>query len=189
VQYFWDLKFVLVLSPYLCLYLSFCMSTKTIIFIRHAKSSWTDLSMKDYDRPLDDRGRKDAPIMAEKLNHEIPYLDKLLASTANRAWTTAAYFAEKMGVKAEGFQDLYHAPPSTYLGHINQLSEEVRTVALVGHNPGMTEIALHIEEGSIYDLPTCGIIIATVSGEVKWDKVDWVDMNLQKILTPKEKNY
>jgi phosphohistidine phosphatase len=163
--------------------------SKTIIIIRHAKSSWTDLSMRDFDRPLDDRGLKDAPMMASKLKDFGVKPDVLISSAANRALMTANFFSGEFGLAVKEEKSLYHAPPSAYLEKINGLSEDITTVVFFGHNPGVTDLANEIEPGIIDDLPTCSITIAEVKRDLRWEDIDWRHMTLETILTPKQKNY
>lgn len=162
------------------------MAQKTIVFIRHAKSSWTDLSMRDYDRPLDSRGLSDAPIMARKLMELGIKPDLIVSSGAKRAQETAAFFSKEADLPYVIEENLYHAPPSSYMSVVNSLAEKINTVCLVGHNPGMTDIANLVKEGSTDDLSTCGIVIASVEGDKSWEEVDWTDTRLIKILTPKQ---
>ena len=85
---------------------------KTIYFIRHAKSSWADMSLRDIQRPLNARGLRDAPFMAKMLKGRGVQLDAIVSSPANRAFTTATYFAEAFGLKSADIivkQDIYEA--------------------------------------------------------------------------------
>ncbi len=163
--------------------------SKTIIIIRHAKSSWSNLLIKDHERALDARGHRDAPDMALKLQAAGYKPDVLITSDANRAQTTAAYFSTVFDKDFVLEPSLYHAFPDKYLEQINNLDEDIKTVALFGHNPGVTEIALNISPSIIDDLPTCGIIIASMPDDIKWSNADWMHMSMERILTPKQKNY
>jgi phosphohistidine phosphatase len=162
---------------------------KTTIIVRHAKSSWIDLSQQDFDRPLDDRGNRDAPAMAAKLKGKGYSPDIFLSSSAMRAKTTAHYFGVEFGMEVMLHKKLYHAEPEVYMDLINDLDESISTCILFGHNPGVTHIANLISEGSTYDLPTCGIIIATTPASVKWSDISWNHMTLVEILTPKNVSY
>lgn len=163
-------------------------SVKKIIIVRHAKSSWVDYSLSDFDRPLDKRGIHDAPVMAERLRDEghIPQL--IFTSSAIRAKSTAAFFAQTFGVKAEETKALYHGEPDDYLEILTRLPEEVNCVALFGHNPGITFIANLIKPGCADNIPTCGIIVAEMPG-TSWEKADWSSMHLVRILFPKENKH
>ncbi|MBK9255243.1 MAG: histidine phosphatase family protein [Saprospiraceae bacterium] len=158
---------------------------KTIIFVRHAKSSWTDESLSDFDRPLDTRGLHDAPIMAEKLKSFIPVLEMIISSPANRALSTARYFADKYGAEISIDRELYHGLPDNYLDAIRELEENTKSVALFGHNPGLTFLANLIKPKCTDNLSTCGIIIAQAPDSIRWNKIRFSDMNLVQILFPK----
>jgi phosphohistidine phosphatase len=158
---------------------------KTIVFVRHAKSSWDDFRLTDFERPLDARGTHDAPMMAKKLKKEGIHADIIYSSPAVRALTTAQYFASEFGLKIRQESNLYHGFPQHYLGVIQSLKEDISGVMLFGHNPGLTHVANEIERGCIDNLPTCGIVIAQASESLDWQDVDYNKMKLVKILYPK----
>ena len=89
------------------------MQTRSLLIVRHAKSSWDDLSQKDFDRPLNDRGKKDAPAMAKRIHKEKNIeLDAIISSPAKRAFTTAKFFAEEFNIKKKNiieWPELYEA--------------------------------------------------------------------------------
>jgi phosphohistidine phosphatase len=162
------------------------MKSKFVIFIRHAKSSWMDLSIRDFDRPLDNRGNKDAPAMARRLEDAGFIPDAIISSAAKRAMETANYFSKHYGnLPIEADLSLYHAPPFAYMEKINHLSEDTQTVILVGHNPGMTEIANLVQSGLSDDISTCGIIITECKRNKEWNEIDWDDLSLIALLEPK----
>jgi len=158
---------------------------KTIVFIRHAKSSWTDYSLNDFDRPLDNRGLRDAPLMAKLLQSKNINPEVIISSPANRALSTARYFGDKFQLNIQNDKALYHGFPENYLDAIAGLNEEVHCVALFGHNPGLTIVANDIKPGSTDNLPTCGIIIATADDKIPWKDLSFDDMHLETILYPK----
>ena len=134
---------------------------KTVYFIRHAKSSWENPGMKDFDRPLNPRGLRDAPFMAKLLRGKGVEIDQIIASPANRAFTTASYFAEEYGIAKEDIvvdRSIYEAYPETVLGIIEALNNELNTVLLFGHNPSLTTIANQFSVEYIANVPTCGIV-------------------------------
>lgn len=155
------------------------------MFVRHAKSSWTDTAMSDYERPLDSRGLHDAPLMAGRLKNEGCDLQLLITSSANRAKTTAKYFAEELRLPLEETRDLYHGMPEDYLARIHELNEDIRGVAFFGHNPGITYVANMIEPDCTDNIPTCGIIIARAD-ETYWKDVDLNKMELVALMYPKD---
>lgn len=158
---------------------------KKIIIVRHAKSSWADISLSDFDRSLDQRGLNDAPVMAELLRDTGHYPQKIVSSTAVRAKSTATFFSDIFRIPVEFADSLYHGQPNDYLNQMVQLPENIQCVALFGHNPGITYIANEIQSGVTNNIPTCGIIVAEMPLEVSWKNVHWSKMNLKKILTPK----
>jgi len=134
---------------------------KTVYFIRHAKSSWDNLGMKDHDRPLNKRGLRDGPVMAQKLFELEGALDQIITSTAVRAKETAAYFQKVSGVKSEHYHEdanLYHGDLSDYLqGVVTWADDDFDSAALFAHNPGMTYLANNYTDRFIDNIPTCGI--------------------------------
>ncbi len=116
--------------------------------------------MQDYDRPLNDRGMKDAPIMARRLKERKISVDAFVSSTANRAFTTAVLFAKEYNVKEKDIlkiPKLYHAMPSSITEVIEQLNDKWHTVALFTHNPGITEFINMVGVARIDNMPTCGV--------------------------------
>lgn len=136
---------------------------KTLYFIRHAKSSWDNPDLDDHDRPLNKRGRRDAPVMARRLLGIDVAPDGVLCSTAKRARQTAAEFIETLKVdNAIYLRELYHAWPSTIVEQLRKLPDEWDTVLVFGHNPGYTMLANALKNDyEIDNLPTCGIIGAS----------------------------
>lgn len=135
-------------------------NTKRLTLVRHAKSDWADPALDDFDRPLNARGARDAPEMAARLvaRKLVPTL--ILTSPALRALTTARVFAGALGCPARRLRQV----PEAYLASPEQLLEIVRGagsaahVMLVGHNPGIAELALRLatDQESI-DMPTCAV--------------------------------
>jgi phosphohistidine phosphatase len=138
---------------------------KQLFIIRHAKSSWDIGVLNDFDRSLNQRGHTDAPAMAKRLIDKNIAIDLFVSSTAKRAFTTAAYFAEafhkeeKVILKVD---ELYHAMPAVFYKTIGGLSNEFNSVALFSHNPGITEFVNELTKTQIDDIPTCGIFAVSV---------------------------
>lgn len=146
---------------------------RNICLIRHAKSSWTDPLLPDYDRPLNPRGFRDAPFMAQKLVELEVVPDLILTSPANRARTTAGYFREAFGLKKKRFKvvdQLYGAGPQDIIEEIQQVPAEYQSVFVFGHNPTMTSLANMFPGVAIDNVPTCGILQAKtmVSDWTSW---------------------
>ena len=147
---------------------------KKLLLIRHAKSSWNDITQKDFDRPLNDRGHKDAPAMAKRLLKQDITIDSFVSSTAVRALTTAEYFAEAYDVKKKKVIEvpsLYLAEPEVFFNIISNLDDDDKTVAIFSHNPGITEFVNQLGVARVDDMPTCAIF------GVKADIKSWKDFN------------
>lgn len=161
---------------------------KTLFLIRHAKSSWENPSLKDFDRPLNKRGLRDAPFMARMLEKKIPPPDKLVSSPAKRAYTTATYFAQAFGIDNEDIQQelgVYEAYTNELLFIIHRFDPKWDTVCLFGHNPGFTNLTNQYTDEIIPNVPTCGIV--KISGKID----DWKDfqpdkMSLRAFYYPKQ---
>lgn len=134
---------------------------KKLFLIRHAKSSWDDQGLTDFERPLNKRGMRDAPFMAELLKKEKIKPDIFISSPAVRAFSTAEKFAEELDFPI----DKILVEKSIYLCGIKELesivqgiSDRYNIVFLFGHNPGLTDYANHIGDEFIINIPTCGIV-------------------------------
>lgn len=150
---------------------------KTIFFIRHAKSSWEDLSLSDKNRPLNPRGLRDAPFMAKLLKGKLGSIDQIISSPANRAFTTAGYFAEAFDINEKKIQvekKIYEAYTGDIFDIIKELKEEWNKVLLFGHNPSFTSIANRFSKEYIPNIPTCGIF------EVQLSVQNWEDFTEDK---------
>ena len=134
---------------------------KELFIIRHAKSSWEDASLADYDRPLNKRGLHDAPMMAQVLKEKRFELNLIISSTANRAKSTAQFIAHGIGLvhdQVEYKSEIYGASFRTMMNIINLVNDRYNRIALVGHNPTFTYLAERLGGESIGNLPTCGIV-------------------------------
>ena len=131
---------------------------KTLLILRHAKSSWKELGLTDHDRPLNKRGKRDAPQMGELIKQEGLVPDLMLSSTARRACNTAEIVAESSGYRREIqlATEFYHAPPSIYLNVLIGLSDEIKRVMVIGHNPGLEEL-LELLTGRYEAFPTAAL--------------------------------
>lgn len=145
---------------------------KTVLLIRHAKSSWGDLSLPDFERPLNDRGKVDAPKMAKRIYNKGISIDIFISSPAKRAKKTAEIFAERYGTKKADIilvPELYHAGDAAFFGTISKAPRKSDSIAIFSHNPGITEFANRLTETRIDNMPTCSIFA------VKADIKDWND--------------
>jgi phosphohistidine phosphatase len=144
---------------------------KTLLLIRHAKSDWNHEGLSDSERPLNERGKKDAPEMAKRLRKRGLKIDAFVSSPAERAFRTARYFASEFDVKKgdiEVEKTLYGAGPSQFAEVVKGLKDKWDTVALFSHNPGITDYANGLCNVHTDNIPTCGIF--AVQADVKsWD--------------------
>lgn len=133
---------------------------KTLLLIRHAKSSWDQPGISDFDRPLNERGKKDAPEMAKRLKEKGIRLDYLVSSPAKRAKKTAKYFAEEFGFKKEDInliEALYGATQIEFSQAVKDINDKYNVAALFSHNPGVTDFASSLTNVRVDDMPTCAV--------------------------------
>ena len=130
---------------------------KTLVLVRHAKSSWGDDTLSDHDRPLDDRGLRDAPQMGRMLQLRGIRPDVLLTSSAVRARTTAELIAHELGDMAVTVdEDLYASTPDTILGRVAEIDGGAEVVMVVAHDPGMSALAAQFSD-LIEAMPTAAV--------------------------------
>jgi len=167
---------------------------KKLFIIRHAKSSWDDPELDDFDRPLNKRGQKDAPRMGKRLKEKRITPDIMLSSPAERALATCIAIAkvlefDKSKIKTD--RKLYHASEDEILNIIRNLKDSPRDseeVALIfGHNPGLTEFANTLLNQTIDNIPTCGIVAAELPVE-RWQDVTFGCGKMLFFDFPKSKN-
>lgn len=143
---------------------------KILTLVRHAKSSWDDSSLSDRDRPLNQRGERDAPEMGQRIGGHGIRPSLIIASPAQRAWETARIIARELNYPIEFLQRenrLYLASLDTLLDTVVAQDEGFNNLMVVGHNPGLTEFANFLVPGICNNLPTAGV----VSVEIEAD--DW----------------
>lgn len=149
---------------------------KTLYLVRHAKSSWDDPFQDDFDRPLNDRGRRDAPRMAKRLKEREIYPDLLISSPAQRALSTCMLMAETAGYPATNIQTdrrLYHASDEQILKIVHEIHNNNDSVVLFSHNPGLTEFANRLVAEPITDnIPTCGVVCVELP-VASWKDITW----------------
>lgn len=137
----------------------------TLILVRHAKSDWGTPGQDDHERPLNERGRRDAPTMAARVAESGLQVDAILSSTAVRARTTAAAFGAALGLEPLLSDDLYGAGARRLLDAAS--ANGAATVMVVAHDPGMTVLAEQLSGGGIGHMPTCAVAV------FEWQSDDW----------------
>lgn len=134
---------------------------KRLTLMRHAKSSWKDPEARDPDRPLNSRGRRDAPRMGKRLAKRGFCPDRILSSPAARAWVTAEAVAEKIGYPLEEIvadDRIYGGGPEEITGLLRELDDRLAHVMVFGHNPTFTQLAVQFTRAPIENVPTSGIV-------------------------------
>ncbi|RZL96342.1 MAG: histidine phosphatase family protein [Variovorax sp.] len=145
---------------------------KTLFLVRHAKSSRDDPSLPDRERPLDNRGRHDAPAMGKRLSKRGVMPDLLVSSPALRALTTAQLIADEIDYQRKDIivdERLYASSSDDLLAIICALDDKVDRVMLFGHNPEFTDLT-HRLSSEVIDMPTCAV------AEFRFDAKAWADV-------------
>ena len=146
---------------------------KTLYLARHAKSYWKDQSIPDFDRPLNNRGKRDAPFMGEVLKDKKIKISLIISSPAKRTKKTAIEIAAKIGYLEKNIlynDELYEASSNTLIKTIKKIDEKYDSVMMFGHNPGLTLLNNHISNHYIDNIPTCGIV--ALEFDKKWNEID-----------------
>lgn len=142
------------------------LSMKTVLIVRHAKSSWDFSTLNDFDRALNERGHKDAPVIGKRLFDKGIEINAFISSTAKRAFTTASYIAEAYGVKEKDIikvPELYHAAPPVFYNVINEVDNQFNNIAIFSHNPGITDFVNQLTNRQIDNMPTCAVFAVKVN--------------------------
>jgi phosphohistidine phosphatase len=143
---------------------------KSLLLVRHAKSSW-DLDVDDFDRPLNHRGKHDAPAMAKRLQKKDIKIDAIVSSPAKRALATAACFADEYNIKEKdiiAIPSLYEPTVGAFYDAIKELDDDLKRVAIFSHNPGITNFANSLGVATVDDMPTCAVF-AVKADIKKWE--------------------
>lgn len=162
---------------------------KTVLILRHAKSSWDNAYISDHDRPLKKRGRRDAPRMGILLKEEELIPDLIISSSARRAQDTAVAAAEAAGYDGsiEVTRAFYHADPESYIDRLKSLPGDINRVLVVGHNPGMEELLTELT-GVRERMPTAALAQVNLHIE-SWSEIALqADGSLKNLWLPRELN-
>jgi phosphohistidine phosphatase len=145
---------------------------KTLFLMRHAKSSWNDSTLDDHERPLNQRGKDNAPIMAKRLHKLGIKPDALFTSTALRAASTAQVFAKHLDFpqpKISFDPNLYLATACMLQDYVSKIENSLNSVVIFGHNPGLTLLVAQVWGLPINNIPTCGIV-SLKFGSSTWEE-------------------
>lgn len=150
---------------------------KYLLLVRHAKSSWDATDISDFDRTLNERGKRDAPEMARRLIGRNITIDAFVSSPAKRARKTAELFAAEMNAHKKDIifiESLYHPSPSVFFSAIAGMTDNLQCVAFFSHNPGITDFVNQLSSVRTDNMPTSGVYA------VKVDIQSWKDFEKAK---------
>jgi phosphohistidine phosphatase len=146
---------------------------KTLYLVRHAKSSWKNPNLDDFERPLNKRGRKNAPFMGKVLKELKVAPDLVISSPANRAATTARIIAAAINYPLEKIrysEAIYEFSENALFHVVKQIDDTVKKAMVVGHNPAINGLANYIGDQSISNIPTCGVFCVELDTS-SWKKI------------------
>ena len=135
---------------------------KILLIVRHAKSDWSSSSISDFNRPLNDRGKKNAPSMGVKLKKRNFIPDFIISSPANRAISTAQLVVKELDIPLEKIcldSSIYEANCDTLLKIVNNFDPKTNVATLFGHNNGITDLAVYLTDADIFNIPTSGMVL------------------------------
>jgi phosphohistidine phosphatase len=144
---------------------------KTLTLVRHAKSSWKHPELTDRERPLNKRGKRDAPVMGRRIEKHGIRPSLIISSPAVRAWKTARVIAGEIGYPIEFLQredGLYLASLDNWLDVIAAQDNGFSSIMAFGHNPGLTDFANFLSPGLTHNVPTAGVVCVNI------DRDDWM---------------
>lgn len=159
---------------------------KTLYLLRHAKSSWDEMGLADFERPLNDRGRKTAPLMGELMRERGLVPDFIVSSPAERAKQTANLVAGAAEIESKIRVDerIYEASPQRLLEAVTRIEDLYKSAMIIGHNPGIEGFIRYLT-GDIESMPTAALAV------IKLDTKSWSDISagmgkLESIIRPKD---
>lgn len=162
---------------------------KLLILLRHAKSDWGTEELADFDRPLNERGKQDAPRMARYLKDSRIIPQRIVSSPARRARKTASFMAQ--GIAGDDsvlsfVSNIYAASVDTLLDVIRDFDNDIECYMLVGHNPGLTLLANHLiknPDQHLDNIPTTGVVVLQLNVS-DWHSIDASQAELAEFITP-----
>jgi phosphohistidine phosphatase len=161
---------------------------RLLTLVRHAKSSWDQPKLDDFERPLNDRGRRDAPLMAQRVARLIGRPDRIVTSPALRAISTARSFAETLRVESGELvvqSSIYEASVETLFKLVRGLDEADRHVMMFGHNPGFTDLAHELARCPFDEMPTCAVVQIELGVKI-WTELNYGVGTVLQYLYPKQ---
>lgn len=137
-------------------------TARRLTLLRHAKAQVGETGMQDRDRPLNERGERDAPMMGRRLRDRGARPSLILTSPSVRTMQTATLVAREIGYPREFLQreaDLYLASPETILDVVARQDDSFHDILVCGHNPGITDLANGLSGSGLDNIPTCGLVV------------------------------
>ena len=162
---------------------------KNLFLLRHAKSSWDNAALTDFDRPLSKRGISNAILLSEHIQkHDITF-DLVLYSPSERTQSTLDLVLSSLDYfpTITLKESIYHASPSSLAQLIKEQDDEINNLLIIGHNPGLHILTEQLTNQSIVKFPTCAF--AKITNFNHWKDIDTGILNLESLITPKELNH
>jgi phosphohistidine phosphatase len=135
---------------------------KQLLIFRHSKSDWGNTEISDFNRPLNTRGSKDAPMMGKRLKKKKWVPDQIISSPALRAFTTANLVCKEIDYPPEDIiqnKSIYEATCNQLMKIVNHLDNKADNIAIFGHNNGITDLVIYLTDADIYNIPTSGMVL------------------------------
>ena len=161
---------------------------KTLYLLRHAKSSWDNPDLKDFERPLAERGIGDVPTMVQRFKARDSAVDCIICSPAVRTKTTAKMWAQQLGVSGDNVgsnPELYFAGSPMFLKAASLLDDDCNAAMLVGHNPAITEFVNEMADSDVDNIPTCGLVELSLPID-EWSKIEFSSAEIVNFDFPKK---
>lgn len=161
---------------------------KTLYILRHGKSSWENLNIKDFDRPLLKEGVERTMRIADFINKYKFQIQCIVSSNAVRAFSTAKIIASETSYpisKIKQVAELYSSDAENYFNTVFGIDDNFNSLMIVGHNPSITEFANYFIDEKIDNLPTSGLIIIRFDCK-KWSEISTSSKELRHVVFPKE---
>jgi phosphohistidine phosphatase len=161
---------------------------KKLYLVRHAKSSWGNPELRDLDRPLNDRGKRDAPFMGRLMKQKGIKPGLLITSPAIRAYFTAGFFAAELDYSEDNIvkeEELYEAGVTDIIKVISRVNDDIESIMLFGHNPGLTEFCNYISDKQIDNIPTSAVV-SLILKKKHWNETGKKSYRLEFFEYPKK---
>ena len=162
---------------------------KNLFLLRHAKSSWDNAALADFDRPLSKRGISNAILLSEHIQKYNITFDLVLSSPSERTQSTLDLVLSSLDhfPTTTLKESIYHASPSSLTQLIKEQDDEINNLLIIGHNPGLHVLTEMLTNQSILKFPTCAF--AKITNFNHWKDIDTGILNLESLITPKELNH